>query len=472
MKGCMERMTINNKCLLCGIRNKAALELHVLRRTWSFFGLFALLLVAMLCTGISPAQAELKAGAAKVSITPDVMAMSVPLGGYAARRGAPATGVHDLVYARALMLQNGAVKVAVVSLDLCFLPTNVKDEVMKRVMAGGVNGMDTAHLFLSATHTHSAPDPLAMHSGNTFTNLKGWTPFNPKLLDFTAGKIAEAVIAADKNLTPATIGSTVKNAVGLNRNRRGDPTVDPALTVVAVQKIDGSPLATVVNFAAHPTLYDDKMLQISADWPGVMAADVESVTGNTPCLFLNGAEGDASPNGVDDAKGDAKVTVYGHKMSAFVNSMLPTLTMEANDSTTLATWTTEVTLPPRKANAMFYLAAGQLGATIAQAKEFVTGLMPASTQFTFVRIGSLLLIGFPCEPSGDIGLAAEVAARKAGYAMPCVVALTNGWLAYCLTPMQYKAGKYEAVMSFYGDGFGPALLTALDTGLTQGGKQR
>ena len=471
MKGCMGPMTINSNCSLSFMEYKAALQQCAVRRISSSSEVLALLIAALLFGALKPAQAQLRAGAAKVSITPDVMAMSVPLGGYAARRGAPATGVHDPVYARALMLQNGTVKVAVVSLDLCFLPTNVKDEVMKRVVAGGVNGMDSAHLFLSATHTHSAPDPLAMHSGNTFLNLKGWTPFNPKLLDFTSGKIAEAVIAADKNLTPAKIGSAVKNAVGLNRNRRGDPTVDPALTVVEVQKSDGSALATIVNFAAHPTLYDDKMLQISADWPGVMAADVETATSGAPCLFLNGAEGDASPNGVDDAKGDAKVTVYGHKISAVVNALLSTVKMDSPDAANLATWTTEVSLPPRKANAMFYLAAGQLGATIAQAKEFVTGLMPATTQFTFVRIGGLLLIGFPCEPSGDIGMAAKAAARKAGFTTPCVVALTNGWLAYCLTPTQYKAGKYEAVMSFYGDGFGPALLTALDTGLAQGGKQ-
>ena len=48
-----------------------------------------------------------------------------------------------------------------------------------------------------------------------------------------------------------------------------------------------------------------------------------------------------------------------------------------------------------------------------------------------------------------------------------VVALTNDWLAYCLTPEQYRAGKYEAVMSFYGEPFGPTLLDGVKAGLTR-----
>ena len=221
-----------------------------------------------------PARAELRAGAARVSITPDVKARPIPLGGYAARKAMPATGIHDLVYARALVLADGNAKAAIVSLDLCFLPANVKTEVAKRLAAGDT-GIDAAHLFLSATHTHSAPDPLAMHGGNTFTKLKGWTPFDAELLKFTADRIAQAIGDANKALVPAQVGVRVENVMGANRNRRGDTTVDPDLTVLKVTRKDGSTLASLVNFAAHPTLYDDKMMQISADWPGVMCADIE-----------------------------------------------------------------------------------------------------------------------------------------------------------------------------------------------------
>ncbi|HLK61092.1 MAG TPA: neutral/alkaline non-lysosomal ceramidase N-terminal domain-containing protein, partial [Chthonomonadaceae bacterium] len=159
----------------------------------------------MLLASAGPAAAELRAGAAKVDITPDVQARKVPLGGYAARRAAPATGVHDPVFARALVLSEGAVKAGIVSVDLCFVPSSLTAEVVRRVQATGVTGLDAGHLLLAATHAHTAPDPLAMHRGNTFT-YAGWTRFDPALLAFTAERVAQAIVQADRRQAPAQAG--------------------------------------------------------------------------------------------------------------------------------------------------------------------------------------------------------------------------------------------------------------------------
>ncbi|HLJ55186.1 MAG TPA: neutral/alkaline non-lysosomal ceramidase N-terminal domain-containing protein, partial [Chthonomonadaceae bacterium] len=268
-----------------------------------------LAICGVLAAALAPARtgaAELLAGAAIVDITPDVKASKIPLGGYAARRGAPATGVHDRVYARALALSSGRTRVAIVSIDLCFLPANVKQEVYRRVKAQAPE-WEADQLFLAATHTHSGPDPLAMHTGNTF-KLKGWTPFDAQLLSFTTERIASAIVKAGRAMRPAAISATAAPVTGLNRNRRGEPTTDPMLTAIKVTGADGKPIAEIVDFASHPTLYGDEMTQVSADWPGIMEADVQTATGgDSVCLFLNGAEGDASPAGVDSEKGDEKV---------------------------------------------------------------------------------------------------------------------------------------------------------------------
>jgi hypothetical protein len=410
-----------------------------------------------------PAGAALRAGAAKADITPDVRTLRVPLGGYAARKGAPSTGVHDPVQARALVLAEGETKVGIVSLDLCFLPANVKAEIVKRVQAAGVKGLDADHLLIAATHAHTAPDPLAMHTGNTLS-LKGWTPFDGKLLDYTAGKAAEAIVAADRGLVPAQAGCSVISAAGRNRNRRNYTITDPDMTLLRVTGRDGKPIAAIVNFAAHPTLYDDKMMDISADWPGAMTAEVEKSLGaGAVCLFLNGAEGDATTNGAEGKTAEERVADYGHKLAALVTANLPSVPVK--EAVTLAAWTQVVTLPPRKPNGLFLAAAAQIGATIAQARQFVSALMPEKTVFGFVRVGDLLLIGCPCEPVTALGLEMKAAARRAGVALPAVVALSNDWLGYALTPEQYRDGNYEAAMSFYGDQLGPTLLTALKTGL-------
>jgi hypothetical protein len=424
--------------------------------------LLPFLLLAAGAISVSSAKAELLAGAARVDITPDVKASKIPLGGYAARKGVPSTGVHDPVYAHALVLASGQTKVAIVSLDLCFLPASVKTEVVKRLKIQA-KGWNIGTVFLAATHTHSAPDPLAMHAGNTFA-LKGWTPFDAKLLAFTADKIAAAIVQAEKAERSATLATGTADAAALNRNRRGEITTDPVLTVLKVVGIDGKAIAAIVNYAAHPTLYGDNMLDVSADWPGVMAADVETALGEgAVCLFLNGAEGDASPAGVDDKQGDDKVTVYGHKVAEVVKGMLPDLRSDGDGA--LSAWTVEVKLPARKPNAMFIAAVGQLGGTFAQARALVDGLMPTQTTITMVRAGKLLLLGVPCEPTANLGLQMKAMARKAGYSTPAVVALTNDWLAYALEPEQYRKGNYEAMMSFYGDQLGPTLLQAVQSGL-------
>lgn len=420
-----------------------------------------LLLTVCACVLFScPAQAELMAGAAKVSITPDVKADKIPLGGYAARKGIPSTGVHDLVYSRALVLVSSNTKLAIVSVDLCFLPKNVKAEVLKRIVSSGGKNWNSANVLIAATHTHTAPDPLAMHSGNSF-KLNGWTLFDQKLLDFTAAHIAESILSAEKNLAPAQSGVAQKDTDMLNRNRRGDILTDPAMTTMKVTDRIGHVIATLVNFAAHPTLYDEKMLEISADWPGVMTKDVETLIGGV-CLFLNGAEGDASPNGADGVNGDEKVALYGHKVSKVALELIKTAPLKPD--TEIASWMTPVKLPPRKASAMYLIAASQLGASFVQAKELVNGLMPESTEVGFVRIGDLLLIGMPCEPTAAIGLQVKASAKQAGYKTTGVVALANDWLAYALTSEQYDAGKYEAMMSFYGNQFGPSLLKGISDG--------
>ena len=406
------------------------------------------------------------AGAAKVDITPDVVDQAVPLGGYAARRGAPATGVHDPVFARAITLSDGAARFCLVSVDLCFVPANLKAEVVARLAAAGVVGMDAAHLLLSATHTHCGPDPLAMHSGNNFPELKNWTHFKADLLDYTADKIADAVRLSVSGQVPAKIGFRKINLRRrhLNRNRRGDKIVDPEMTALKITTRNGKPLAALFNFAAHPTLYSEKMMQISADWPGVAAANIERELGaNAVCLFLNGDEGDATTEGAIGDTAEERAANYGETMARAVLGSMQKIKMQSRLK--LAAWTQKVTLPPRQPHPLFLLAAGQLGASFGQARELVTGLMPLETALSFAQIGNLVLIGFPCEPTGEIGIAVKNIARRAGRKTVAIVALTNDWLAYCVTPAQYRAGKYEASMSFYGPNFGIVMLNAVKSGL-------
>jgi neutral ceramidase len=232
-----------------------------------------------LLLGAAPLRADdLRAGAAKAEITPPV---GFPMWGYAARHDAPSKGVLDPLYARALVLASGEERIAVVSLDLGRAPTRQSFEaIRKRARAAGVG-----HVFLVATHTHHGP----------VLELDSWpTPADPYVRRLE-GKIAGAIEEAVKALRPAVLG-VASRELALNRNRhtkRADKPVDRELVVVRIEDPAGKPIAHLVNFAAHPTMLEAKVMKFSADYPGTLAALVEKETG-APCLFLQGAAGDLS----------------------------------------------------------------------------------------------------------------------------------------------------------------------------------
>jgi neutral ceramidase len=411
----------------------------------------------------SPALADLTAGAARVSITPDYKQFHYQLGGYVdkQRTGHSATGVHDQIYSRALVVSDGAKKVAVVSLDLCYMPASVKAAVLKRI---GATGIPADGLFLSATHTHSAPDPLALHESNT--GPAGALPtFDPLLTDWMADHIAQSITDANGRLKAAKIGSGQMQNVGLNRNRRGERITDDEMTALKVTGADGTPIAAVFVYAAHPVYYGPEQMQVSGDWAGTFERQMEAGLDGAPALFLNGAEGDASPHGSDEGLNSEKIEIYSAKICAKARALLGEI--KAAGVGAVASWTTTAEMGARIPHPFFILAAGGLRATADQARELVNRVMPDKVEITFVRVGDLLLMGVPGEPTTPIGLEAKRAAREKSVKHPAIVALTNGWIGYIVTPEQYKAGRYEPTMSFYGDQVGVRILAGLKAGLSK-----
>jgi len=401
------------------------------------------------------------AGAARVSITPDPKAMPYTLGGYGdpQRFKNKATGIHDACYARALALSRGDTKCVMVSLDLCFLPASLKEMVALRM---GTNGIKGDSIFLSATHTHSAPDPLLMHDGNTGT--VGELPqYDPKLTNWIADRIAESITESVRNMRPAKIGSGQLDHIGLNRNRRGEMITDDQMTLLKVLDPEDKPIAIVINYAAHPTYYGPSMLEVSGDWSGAFERMVEGIMPGAVVLFINGAEGDASPNGSDAGTPNEKIEIYAIKMIQATRPLYESVSVQSDVK--LAIWNQEIQLGARQPNPLFLLAASALKATPQQARAFVDKMMPEKCRATFLRVGDALFMGVPGEPTAPVGLEAKKMARAKGVKHPAIVALTNGWLGYLVTETQYKAGKYEPTMSFYGPSIGAKILAGIRAGL-------
>lgn len=261
-------------------------------RRASFLGATLLFLLASRVTA-----EPLRAGTARVDVTPPT---GYAMWGYAVRRDLPSVGVRDPLLARAVVLEVGTQRIALVSLDLGRAPTS---ESMKVIRDRARKEANVAHVFLVASHTHHGP----------VLELDNWPKGQKPYVHTLQEKLADVIARAARELRPARLGIAAKD-VPLNRNRhsrRAEKPVDRELIVVRVEAADGQVIAHLVNFAAHPVMTPAKLREFSADYPGALAKAVEAELGGL-CLFLQGAEGDLSPNA---PPGKGSPQEFGHVLA-------------------------------------------------------------------------------------------------------------------------------------------------------------
>jgi neutral ceramidase len=214
-------------------------------------------------------------------------------------RTTPATGTLDPLYARVLVLEAGPQRLALITVDLgrSFGPAS-----LQRLRESAKKSSGITCLLVTATHTHSAPVVRDEYTG---------TP--PAWEQAALGKIEQAIEQAAKQLQEARIGTGTgsvlvahnrlrQNANGtiswFERNPTRIPTspVDATVSVLRVDRADGSPLAVLVNYACHPVVFGSDNLGYSADFPEAMHRVVEhEVGGGALSFFLQGAPGDLNP---------------------------------------------------------------------------------------------------------------------------------------------------------------------------------
>src|SRR5438034_11739997 len=123
-------------------------------RTPSWLAL-AVILIGIPLVPARPAAEEgrkvFRAGAYAIDITPRKFPISVN-GGMQDRQ---ATGTHDRLHARCLVLDDGQTKLALVVCDSCMIPREILDEAKR--LASQATGIPIDKMLISATHTHTAP---------------------------------------------------------------------------------------------------------------------------------------------------------------------------------------------------------------------------------------------------------------------------------------------------------------------------
>ena len=373
--------------------------------------------------GTFPVDSNLRAGVAKVDITPNET-QGVMVTGH--RR--MVQGVRDPIRAGVLLLDDGETQAAIVTLDTI----GAWDELVKlaRSQIERETGVPAANIMVAASHNHSGP------------GFQVGSKWGRELIE----KIGAAARQAAADMRAVTVGYG-EDRIGFSINRRKviagravvrlnpDGPNDPRVKVLRFD--DGrslTPLAVVMHAVCHPCFftwgdrgsqpYPNGYPKMSADFPGEAQTFVEMCYGHkTHALFLQGCAGDIRPNlpGYPYRCADeADIQWAGRDLgSAVVRSLARGVTREELRQRPsyyqLRTASSVVSLPGKE---------GRI-----------------SAELSAMKIGPWLLLTMPGEPMVEYGFKLEKAI--ADRAVPIIVGYANGNLGYIATADAYEVGGYE-----------------------------
>jgi neutral ceramidase len=396
-----------------------------------------------------------RAGFGSLPITPPVPG---PMGGYVARDG-PSEGVHDDLWARAIVLESDGVKAGLVFADILAAPRTLVQEVRRE--AAPLLGIREGHLIVAATHTHSGPaiPPFLPEA-------------DPSYLSWLAATMAKALAAAGETLSEARIAWGEAAAEGVGGNRR-DPELPADATVrgLVVWGEDGSLQGILLNHACHPTVLGPPNRLISADFPGAaLEALKESLGDRVWAAYAQGAAGDVSCRFTRRAQSFDEVRRLGTLVAEAGRLVFARAEAAGGDSLTVGS--RSLTLPirsfhPREETETLLQKArvrvDDLGRSETQpgqvrlAESLVEGYaaelqlaerrahLESQAEVTAICIGDVALVAVPGELFTSVGRAIR---DRSPFDRTMVVGYADGHVGYVPDRQAYAAGGYEALVTW------------------------
>jgi hypothetical protein len=244
------------------------------------------------------AAGAFRASFVKVDITPDSPQWLL---GFGPRQS---TGVHDHIYHRIAVLDDGQTQFILVSSDVCHFSPALYDEFAARLERE--TGIRRTQVWWTTTHTHSAPEVGPPGMGKVFLAGRYDHDYDHAYLERVEKSLIAGIQEARSKLAPATLeagaGMAMANINRRARNTEGQSRLglnpygpaDRQIGLLRLKRTDGSLLGLIVNYAMHGTVLSGSNLKISGDAPGIVAAYVEEKLG-APMLYINGAAGNMAP---------------------------------------------------------------------------------------------------------------------------------------------------------------------------------
>jgi len=426
----------------------------------------ALLLLFLLVPASSVRAAPIEAGVARVDLTPPPK-LKASLGGYGSRMSRPAEGVHDRVFAKALVLREGRRHFALVTADVLGFPPPVKRAVVEQLAA---EGWSSEQIMLLPSHSHTSIDMMQINPNNKLP-IPQLGIFRKSVYQWTVRRLVEVIREAGRHPVAVRVGTARTEITGWNANRRRKGgTTDNALTLTRIDTREGRPWAVLVNWTAHPTFMSGEDMWFSAGWPGHLQRTLEAIIGQgVTVMYYNGAEGDQRPVARADSGAShwERAERYGRELAIVADRLYESI--EPADVHAWAYHLETIDLPDPAPHAQFMQTGGaEYGLTEALMRKMLSTVIPAKTRSGSLRLGELVIVGVPGELAAALGIDIKRRAEAiSGARFATIGGLANEWVSYILSRAEYQRGGYEASVSFYG----PSLGETIEQGVLAGVKK-
>ncbi len=410
-----------------------------------------------------------KAGVFAVDITPTEFPVIV--NGYFNKR--TADRAYDRLMSRAVVLDDGKTRLAIVVVDNLMIPRSIFDDAKQ--MASASTGIPKNRILISATHTHSAPAAMACLG----------CPEDSDYVAYLPSQIAKSIALANENLVPAKIGWTTVEDHEHNHCRRWvfrsdripeDPfgnrtvrahmhpgylspnhigpsgAVDPDLSLLALQSVDGRVLSVLGNYAMHffgsSALSSDACGRFGDKFEALLEA--HEVHPNFVGILSQGTSGD-SHGGRDFSKPEKKISLDQYTEGLAKAALVGFRTIEYHDWVPLAMAEQAIKLRRRTpdearlkwAKARIEALGGKqlksLPDIYAHEQIDLHNEPEVEIKLQAIRIGDLGIAALPNEVYGITGLKLKA---QSPLATTFNIELANGAQGYIPPPEQHQLGGY------------------------------
>lgn len=408
-------------------------------------------------------------GAAELDISPKSFPVIIS-GGFLQGQ---ADRIQDPLHVRAIVLDDGTIRLAIAIVDTLMMPRELIDDAKQRITQA--TGIAANRVLIAATHSHTAPSVMgALGTGVDKAyaeQLPGW--------------IAECVTTANRDLVPVRVGWTsivdrqhtncrrwITRLDRIGMDPFGEVTIhammhpgyqnpdyigpagpeDPGLTLLAIQRVDGTPLAILANYSMHYF----GTAPVSADYFGRFCARMQQLVSPEPaahaCIVAmsQGTAGDLHWMDYSQPATGIDIDTYSREVTEVAFAAWRGI--EYRDQATLAVAQRLLTLERRVPDGRRLewakaIIVSMQGRTLPQDQREVYALEqmylhnePArELVLQAMRIGDLGLTAIPAEVYGITGLKLK---GQSPLPLTMNLELANGADGYIPPPEQHRLGGY------------------------------